>query len=1057
MNPKITISEASLIHWAGGLWLCWAMLVGAADAAEQTARLNVTADVGLSSVAGKQRASNGAGPTTPIRQNQNWVGFEAKVLLMAFDTASVKGWTFSRANLHLYLAKGDLYGVGLCEVLAPWTEPATMNGLEQIGGPCWQYAHTPRDPSKPQPGDYWAWPGSGFYSVAWAHPMARYSHTPPAALRRETVAGRFTHLVIPLDPALVASLAAGTSHGLVLTDDKGQVAEALSLIGDGYPYRDNDAEDIWAFTKDIQDPTLRPWLEVFGEPAPMAAPASVRDLRVASVEAASGTVTLEFTVPGDAAGRNLLAYDAREAPSAGTLWEQAAPLPRWAVPRPGAVGRKQSMPVWTLPPGPHEIQIRTVDFAGNRSASAIVAIDVPRPPAARLAVAPPAAVSDRSSVKVAPADGLSLYAVPDTVKIDPVSGDALQDDAAYHVADTFAAANPVFHAETGTISVDTPANGAAAFQLIVRKGVDVAKLEGLGVSVTDLVGPSGRTLAASPNVQSFRVWYVKGRPGSKRDEAGVVVSNDAPARWYGDACVPLSKPFDETFSLPAAGNGVESQTCQSVWMDVFVPRETLPGGYTGTVAVAASGGVLPAMLKLVVTVLPLAFTDQPTWPVELNCYGGLAGFAGVDSKAPGAPEAEWAFYRLAKAHRLMINALPYGQRGLVDTNRCPVLSGDGAAVSVVDWSPLDNRLGPLLDGSAFTPEKGYVGPGVGTPISHIYLPFHENWPLPLRQYYGDYASVSNRVQFSEWARTSRPLEDAFGPEYKAGYASVARQFAEHAQAKGWLHTAFQFFLNNKYYYKVAFFSVARGSAGSSFWLLDESVDYDDYAANAFFLGLCRQGVLAANTQVKFVYRIDVGQPEMSRGVWDDLDALWMCGFSAVRDGYVTTGTVRQKWLKKETFWHYGGGPGVSGAPIDLAREYLASWCSGSAGILPYWDTFGGRDWTKADDLSIYYTGRNWALSGRNYPGPLPGVRLKLMRHYQQDMELLQMLAAAPGWDRDRVRAAIAPYADDPAAPVLLFDTLTTEKLSALRQSLVETLHRIFPHPVKDSALLWPRP
>ena len=1020
--------------------LCLTLAAGAASASEMTARLNVTADVGLSSVVGKLRASNGAGPTTPIRQNQNWVGFEAKVLLMAFDIAPVKGWTVSRANLHLYLAKGDLYGVGLCEVLAPWTEPATMNGLEQVGGPCWQFAHTPRDPAKPQPDDYWAWPGSGFYSVAWAHPMARYSHTPPTALKRETVDGRFTHLVIPVDPSLVASLAAGTSHGLVLTDDKGQVAEARSLIGDAYPYRDNDAEDIWAFTKDIQDPGLRPWLEVFGEPQQEAAPSPVRDLQVASVEAAGGTVNLEFIAPGDAVGGNLLAYDVRQASQPGTAWDQAAPLPRWTIPRPVAVGQKQSMPVWTLPPGSHEVQIRTVDMAGNRSRPTALTIFVPDPPAARLDTASSFAIADKPAATVLPANGLSVYAAPDTVKIDPVTGEVIQEDSSYRANPAFAASNSVYRAASGTIAVDTPANGAAAFQLVVRKEAGRAQLEDVRITVTDLVGPKGRILAASPNVQTFRVWYVKSRPGVNRDEAGVAVSNTAPQRWYGDACVPLSKPFDDTFSVPAVSNGVEGQTCQSAWVDVFVPAETVPGDYAGTVAVA-TGGITSATFNLVITVWPISLPAQPTWPVELNCYGRLAGFVGVDPGDAGAPEAEWAFYRLAKSHRLMINALPYGQRGLVDTNRCPVVSGEGAAVKVVDWSPLDNRFGPLLDGSAFTREKGYVGPGAGTPISHMYLPFHENWPLPLRTYYGDYASFSNRLEFAEWAKTSRPLQEAFGPEYKAGYAGVARQFAEHVQAKGWLGTTFQFFLNNKYYYKVPMFSVARGSAGSSFWLLDESVDYDDYAANAFFLGLCRQGVLAAKTPVKFAYRIDVSQPELSRGIWDDLGGLWMCGFGAVRDGYVTTGVARQRWLTKESFWHYGEGPGVAGAPIGLARAFLASWCSGSAGILPYWDTFGGKDWIKADDLAIYYSGRNWALSGRNYPGPLPGLRMKLMRHYQQDVELLQMLAAAPGWDRTRVRAAIAPYADDPAAPVLLFDKLTTEKMALLRQSLVATLGR----------------
>ena len=84
----------------------------------------------------------------------------------------------------------------------------------------------------------------------------------------------------------------------------------------------------------------------------------------------------------------------------------------------------------------------------------------------------------------------------------------------------------------------------------------------------------------------------------------------------------------------------------------------------------------PVTLGLSLRVLPLTLSDQPTWPVELNCYGGLASFVGLDAKDPKAPQAEWEFYRLAKAHRLMINSLPYGHRGVVDATRCPVVQDD---------------------------------------------------------------------------------------------------------------------------------------------------------------------------------------------------------------------------------------------------------------------------------------------------------------------------------------------------------------------------------------------
>jgi len=249
----------------------WAMAEPAA------AVLPVTADVGITSVRGKMRYSNALGPSTVIRQNQNWAGFEAKTLLMAFDAEAIKGWTVSKAHLNLYVAKGDFYGLGLCTVLAPWREGRTLNWTERAGSPCWDFVRCPEPGAEPGEDNWWAWPGSAIYSVSWAHPSARYSHAGPQDLvRAKTEDGRFLHLQVPVDPALVESLAIGACYGLILTDDKGQVTESYSLIGPAYPYRYNEAEDSWVFTNDIQEETLRPTLEVVGEAIDQTPPAAPR-------------------------------------------------------------------------------------------------------------------------------------------------------------------------------------------------------------------------------------------------------------------------------------------------------------------------------------------------------------------------------------------------------------------------------------------------------------------------------------------------------------------------------------------------------------------------------------------------------------------------------------------------------------------------------------------------------------------------------------------------------------------------------------------------------------
>jgi hypothetical protein len=1007
----------------------------------QAVVLKATADVGLSSAAGQGLMGNGAGITTPIRQNQSWSGFETRALLLNFDTAPIRGWTVSNASLHLVIAKGELYGAGLCEVLAPWSEPASVNFQSEVGGPCWDFARAPADPDRPQPADYWAWPQKGIFGVAWAHPAARYIHAGPGKLRRESVrragaaGSAYTRLVIPVDPAMVEALAAGVSHGLILTDDKGQVAEALSLVGTGYPYRANEAEDIWVFTRDAQDPDLRPRLEVFGEAADRAAPAAPRDLKVAAVDSVDGSFTLQFTAPGDDGDEGCaLAYAVRCAPAGAGA---ATLLPRWELPRPLPAGGVQRLPIWSLAPGRYVLEVEAVDEAGNRGPAASVEVLLPPKPDVRFAAGEARFAAATPAPTMRQPGGVTVFAVPDMVKVDPVTGAVLCDGNAYRADPDFLVRNAIFDGARQAIFVNTPANGTAAFQLIVRRAPDRA-LANVKVVVSDLAGPSGASIPATGNAELFRLWYFKSEAHPEQDD-GVQDTASRPSAWHADACLPLAPPFDETFAVPATDNAVPGQTCQAVWVDILAPAGTPPGAYTGLVTVAA-GDVAAVVLPLTVNVLQVSLPAQPGYTVELNCYGKMARFAGVDPQGPEANATEWTFHQLARRHRLSLNVLSIHQNGRVDGGYVPALGGEGAAVGAADWTAFDATLGPLLDGSAFTPAHGYTGPGQGLPLTHLYLPFHENWPLPLAAHYADYARLSNRLEFAEWAKTSRPLPETFGPDYQAAYARVARQFAEHAAAKGWTNTTFHAYVNNKYYYKFPFIK-ERGFSGVSFWLLDEPIDYDDYAAIEFFLGLCRQGVRAANTKVQFACRVDVSQPELARGLWDGVVDLWVCNQGVALRKYAATAAMRARWLPEQVYWHYGGGPSLSAPPINFTRMFLASWCAGAAGSMPYFTTLTGA-WDKTDEsTAVYYPGKNYALGARSFAGPLPGVRAKLLRRGQQDIELLQQLSAAKGWNRGRVRQALAAYADDPAAPVLTFDRLTLERLEQLRAELVATIRQ----------------
>src|SRR4030042_501177 len=122
-------------------------------------RLEIIADCGISSERGHFDDNSGASVTVPMRQNQNWSGFETKAYLMKFDTAPLEGLSVERAWLNIFLARGDLYAVGLSTVLADWEEGSGLNGQTGRGGASWNWAREPRDSRRPGPENWGAWPG----------------------------------------------------------------------------------------------------------------------------------------------------------------------------------------------------------------------------------------------------------------------------------------------------------------------------------------------------------------------------------------------------------------------------------------------------------------------------------------------------------------------------------------------------------------------------------------------------------------------------------------------------------------------------------------------------------------------------------------------------------------------------------------------------------------------------------------------------------------------------------------------------------------------------------
>jgi hypothetical protein len=115
------------------------------------------------------------------------------------------------------------------------------------------------------------------------------------------------------------------------------------------------------------------------------------------------------------------------------------------------------------------------------------------------------------------------------------------------------------------------------------------------------------------------------------------------------------------------------------------------------------------------------------------------------------------------------------------------------------------------------------------------------------------------------------------------------------------------------------------------------------------------------------------------------------------------------WLVDKTeqlgwqVWSYSGHMNAPGQPHRITRTWcLNAWLNQAHGIL-HWQTIGqDRDYARANSEALFLPGERFGIDG-----PVGTIRVKMWRSAQQDVELLNLLAATPGWDRKTVGKSLA--------------------------------------------------
>lgn len=603
-------------------------------------------------------------------------------------------------------------------------------------------------------------------------------------------------------------------------------------------------------------------------------------------------------------------------------------------------------------------------------------------------------------------DGLRVWAYGECEKAHPISGNLLEEVGANRYAGAAAGdyrrRNAVWDGATSTVRLAAARNEFTAFQLCVEAAS--GKAAGVRVQAGDLVGPGGARIPGE-RLRVLQDWYVKD------------------GEWYAE----VARPLDAAFSLPDPRNGIPGQRNQSLLVELYVPHDAAPGLYHGSLNVSAEG-VKPFAVPVELRVYGFTLPDTLAFAVDLNAYG-----------PPGDAEMELRFQQMAHEHRATLNILGYSQAGRATEGYVPPLEGSGKSLHVKDWTEFDRRFGRYFDGSAFA---GL--PRASVPLRHTYLPFCEGWPSDIRQHYRYQPTTTEYpALIAEHALKAPPVQEAFDAQFQDEFRAMVKEFARHFREKGWNRTEFQFYLNDKYYYK----DPKQGGRGSSWWLLDEPMHRDDWLALQFFGRMFKESVHEALGQPgpkdpQFRFRADISRPQWQRDWLDRLVDLMCVSGEFFRKNDLCLDLQRTQGIR---FWHYATGNDINASNLTGEAWALRAYLAGADGILP-WNSLGGdSSFDRPTPTTILYPGERFGIHG-----PLASLRLKAFRRGQQDVEYLALLAKQRGWSREQLAAAVAPlidlnvktreqFVDDAGTP--LFERLSSDQFARIRASVAAALEK----------------
>ncbi len=818
----------------------------------------------------------------------------------------------------------------------------------------------------------WAWPASEFCDV-----VMTAGNTLATWAEREELADGWVS--VALTPELVYALAVGDTDGLAVMDG-GNLSYHNNFIhsvqsGGSEPYIEAE------LGRPLDAVPARP--DIKAEPAPERAHLAAGAIKV-TVAQASDVFCWRLTVNGQPVERWRVKHPQPDGPMAFYLEdlapEQECDLAVVAV-SPGG---------WSSPPA----RVRVTASPALSQDLALGALEKPR------AVGAPPEAAGR----------MRVWAYPGLVKVSPERPDAMHADLG--AEDDYRRANAVWDGRR--IRLFGARGEYVSYQLCIEN-LGTVPLIGIRATPDPLNGPQ-KAVIGDQEIELYRNWYARSRDG----------------KWQPAYCVPMAP--GHPLRIPDPERAIAGQQNQSLYVDVYIPKDAVPGSYRGAVSIEADG--VPAVsVPVELEVFDFVLPDRLSFWPELNAYR--------------IPQPAHAYWRLAHQHRCVLNCWRWQPR----------LEGAGRDIRVV-WDDYDRNVGPLLTGEAFRGNRR-----AGAPVECMYLPFEDSWPTPLTtntyNYQGHWPGRGESRDFLIQHYLTAPyIGDALSQSYKDAFLAVQRQFVEHFRQMGWNQTEMQCFYGGKNTHRIDYGS-------NMWWTTDEPYHWDDWLALQFFLRIWTQGRADASPE-HWAGRADISRPQWQGRVLDGI----------VNTVYFGTGAFssppmyrRCRWLAQDTglkLMTYGSANPDNESNTRSVVWILNAWTNGANGVLP-WQTLGG-DGALDNNDGGGGGGNALLVPGDRFGLEVVGdMRLKALRDGQQLAEYLAILAERRDLQREQVKAIVHQAVQFGAgtragagadnADALQFSTLKAWQIAELRRRLAQLIagEEGQPGPAADAAADWVEP